>query len=108
MLTASHSFNLPEPKLIDLPFSAVKGATDPTNGLAVEALGSTRDHGRDSAMDIGKANINLGGDEPNSDSDSWESAADSGSKSVTGDCLTCQDTKETAVKSAHKKFHEQV
>ena len=108
VLTASHSFNLPEPKLIDLPFSPVKGATDPTNGFTVEALESTRDHGRDFTMGVSKDDINPGGDEPNPDSDSLESAADSGHESATGDCLTCSDTEEAAVKSAHKKFHEQV
>ena len=50
-----------------------------------------------------------GPNESDSDSDSWESAVDSGPVSAAGDdCLKCSDTKETIVMCAHKKFHKKV
>ena len=108
MPAASHSFDLPETKLVNLPSSPVKGGANPEGGLAVEALGSTRYHGRDSAIGVSKDNANLGGDESDSDSDSQESTANSSPESATEDCLTCLDTKEAAVKSTCKKFCKKV
>ena len=67
----SHSFDLPEPKLTDLPSSPVKGATDPDYGLAVEAFGSTGDCDRDSIVGVSKSDTNQGCDESDSDSDFW-------------------------------------
>ena len=105
---ASHSFDLPEPGLIDVPSSPVKGAADPDDGLAVEAMWSTRDCDRDSTMGISKDNANQGSDESDADSNSWECAADSSPDSASGNCLACLDTEEAAVKFAHKKFHKKV
>ena len=73
------------------------------------ALESTRDYDRDSTMDISEDDTNQGANESDTDSDSWESAADFGPESATGDnCLSCLDTEEAIVKSTHKRFHEKV
>ena len=69
----------------------------------MEASGSTRDHDRDSTEGISEDNTNQGANE------TYESAADSSPDSVTGDdCLSCLDTEEAIVKSAHKKIHQKV
>ena len=49
-------------------------------------------------MDISKDDTNQGGDESDSDSDSWESTANPSPESAIGDCLTCLDTKDAAVR----------
>ena len=74
----------------------------------MKASVSTGDCSRDLAVAVRKDNANQGGDESDSDSDSLESAANSIPESATGDCLSCSDTKQAAVKSAHKKFHKKV
>ena len=107
-LATSHSFNLPEPKLINLPSSPAKGTANPDDGVAVEASGSTGDCDRDSAVEVSKDDVDEGGDGSDSGSDSWESTADSGPDSAMGNCLMCLDTKEIAVKSACKKFQKKV
>ena len=43
-------------------------------------------------------------EKPNWDRESWMSTAGSNQESATGDCLSCSDTEEAAVKSACKKF----
>ena len=57
--------------------SPVKGDAYPSNGLVVEASGSTRDHNRDSVMVISGDKADQSADESDSDSDSWESATNS-------------------------------
>ena len=60
-------------------------------------------------MGIKKDYADQDDDKPDAKSDSWESVANSGPESVTGDnCLTCSDTEDAAVKSVCKKFHEKV
>ena len=60
-------------------------------------------------MDVSKDDTDQDDDESNSESDSWESIANSGPESVTGDdCLTCLDTKDATVRSACKKFCKKV
>ena len=105
---ASHSFDLPEPKLTDLPSSPFKGATDPNDGVTVEALGSTGDCNIDSTVEVSGDNADQGGDEADSGSDSWESAVDSGPKSATRNCLICSENEEAAIESTHKTFWKKV
>ena len=60
-------------------------------------------------MSVSEDNADQDDDESDSETDLWESIIDSSAKSVTGDdCLTCSATEDTAVKSAHKKFHKKV
>ena len=66
------------------------------------------DHDRDSAVEASGNNAHQGVSESDSDSNSWGSAADSGPKSVSRDCLTCSDTEEVAVISTCKKFQKKV
>ena len=56
--------------------------------MTVEAPGSTTDHDRDSVGEVSIADANQIGNDSDSSSDLQESAADSGPKSATGDCLT--------------------
>ena len=105
-LATSHSFDLLEPKLIDLPFSPVKDTTDPNDGVAEEASRSTGDCGRDSTLGVSESNTDQSGNESDSDSKSQETAINFDSESGTGDCLTCSDTEEAAFKSAYQKFHK--
>ena len=97
-----------EPELINLPSSPVKAATDPDDRLAAEALRSTTDCDRDSMVEVSGDDANQSGNESDSSSDSPESAADFGSKSATGDLLSCSDTKEATMNSAHNKFWKKV
>ena len=83
-------------------------ATDPDDRLAVEASGSIVDCDRGSVVEVSGNDANQSGDESDSSSDSLESAADSGPESATGDCLTCSDTEEVALNSAHKKLWKKV
>ena len=98
-LAASHSPNQPRPEPIN-PTSPAKA-----NAVAVEDSGCTGDWDRDSVMGASEDEADQNDDEPNSETDSWESATNSSPKSATrDDCLMCSDTKDAAVKSAHKKF----
>ena len=104
---ASHSSDQPELKLFNPPSSPVKGNADPDDTLVVEALGSTKDCDRDSAVGISEDDANQDDDESDSDSDSQESTANSSPESATGDdCCTCSDTEEAIVKSTCKKFQK--
>ena len=60
VLATTHSLSLLEPGPINLPSSPAKGATNPDNGVTMEALGSTGDHDRDSTMGISKDGNNHG------------------------------------------------
>ena len=105
VLTASHHPDKPELKLINPPSGPAKGDANSNNVVIVEDSGSTGDWDRDSIVGVSKDDTNQDDDKSSSKSDSWESIADSGPESVTGDdCLTCSDTKDAAVKSAHKKI----
>ena len=83
-------------------------ATDPSEKLAVEASGSTIYHDGDAVVEVCGDEADQSGHESDSSSYSLESAADSGPKSATGDCLTCSETKEVAIKSACKMFKKKV
>ena len=74
----------------------------------MEALGSTLYHDTYSAVEVSGDDVNQRGNESDSSSDLQESAADSGPESATRECLTCSDTKEAAINSAHKKFQKKV
>ena len=65
-------------------------------------------HDRDSVVGVSENNTDQSGDESESNQESWESIADSNLESVTGECLTCSDTEEAAVKSTCQKFHKKV
>ena len=86
----------------------MKAAANPNDRLAVEASGSKVDCDRDSAVEVSRNGANKSGDESYSSSDLQESATDTGSKSVTGNCLMCSDTEETAITSAHNEFWKKV
>ena len=105
-LVASHSPKQLEPKVINLPSNPVKAATSLSDRLAVEALVSTRDHDRDSVVEVSGDDANQSGDESNSSSDLLESAADSGPKTATVNCPMCSDTEEAAINSACKKLQK--
>ena len=107
-LVASHSPKHPEPGLIDLCSSPIKDIASPSDRLAVDTLGSTVDHDRDSAVDVSGDDASQSGDESDSSNNSQESAVDSGPESATRDCLICLDTEEAAVNSACKKFWKKV
>ena len=104
----SCSSDHPEPELIDLPSSPAKCAAYPNDGVAIEALKSTGDHDKDNVRDISEDKANQGIEKPKSGSKSQTSTADSNQESVTGDCLSCSDTEEAAVKSSHKNFCKKV
>ena len=108
MPAASHSLNQPEPNLFTCPSGPAKGYTKPNDGVVVEASGSTGDHDKDSTVGISEDAVDQGGSRSDSGNDSWECVTDSGPKSASGDCPTCLDNKEAAVRSAHKKFHKKV
>ena len=74
----------------------------------MEVSESTIAHDRDSAVEVSRDDTNQNGDEPDSSSDLQKSAADSGPRSATGDCLICLDTKEGTINSTHKKFQKNV
>ena len=76
--------------------------------MAVEVSRSTRDHDRDSTGDISVGKADKGIEEYDLDGESQTSTTDSDQESVTGDCLTCSDTEEAAVKIAHKTFYKKV
>ena len=95
-------------ELPDLICSLAKGTFDSNDGVDVEALGSTRDHDRDSSRGISEDKADQSIEEPELGSESQTSTTDSDQESVTGDCLTCSDTEVASVKSAHKKFHKKV
>ena len=59
-------------------------------------------------VEVSGDDANQSGNEIDSSSGSLESAADSGPEPATGDCLTCSDTKEVAINSAHIKFWKKV
>ena len=99
---ASHSSKQPEPELTNLSSSPVKAATDPIDRMVAEASGIIIDHDRDSVVEVSRDDADQSSDESDSGSDSLESATDSGPKSATGNCLTCSDTKEVAINTAHK------
>ena len=107
-LVVSHSPRQLEPELINFPSSPVKKATDPNDRFAAEAFGSTIDCDRDSAVEVSWDDADQSGKESDSSSGLQESVADSGPESATGDCLTCSDTEEVAVNSAHKKVWKRV
>ena len=96
-LASSHSLSSP-----------AKDDAIPKDGVAAEALGSTGDHDRDSTVGISENDTDQSGDESESDCESWESISDSNLESTTGDCLTCSDTEEAAVRSACQKFCKKV
>ena len=52
-------------------------------------------------------NTDHGGDESTQD-ESRENAADSDLELASGDCLTCSDTEEPAIRMAWKRFHKRV
>ena len=68
MPAATHSFDLPEPELTNVPSSPVRDTGDPNDGLAVEASGSTADCDRDSIDGVSKGNTKHGCDESDSES----------------------------------------
>ena len=105
---ASYSPKQLEPEPVNLPSSLVKAAADSDDRLAMEAAGSTIDCDRDSLVEVSKDDADQSGNETDSSSDLQESAADSGLKSATRDCLMCSDTEEAAVNSACKKFWKKV
>ena len=107
-LVASHSPKQLELELINLPSSPVKAAANPDDRLAPETSGNTIDCDKHFVVEVSEHDADHSGDESDLSSDLQESAADSGPKSATGDCLTCSDTKEAAVNSAHKKFCKKV
>ena len=107
-LASSHSSNQPALEPIKPLSSPAKSDAVPEDGMAVDALGSTGGPDRDSAVGISENDTDHSDDESESDWESWESVADSNLESATGDCLTCSDTKETAVRYSHQKFCKKV
>ena len=68
----------------------------------MEDSGSMEDWDSNSIICVSEDMADQDDDESHSESDSWESITDSGPESVTGDnCLTCSDTEDAAVMSAH-------
>ena len=66
VLASTHSLEQSESKPIKLPSSPAKEDAIPSDVSAVEALGSTGGHDRDSAVDVSEKDTDLNSDESES------------------------------------------
>ena len=92
-----------------IPPGPAEGNSDSKDDVDVEHSGSMENWDRDFVMVVSEDEAIHEDNESDSDSDSRESVTNSAPESAMGDdCLTCLDTKKTAVKSSHKRFHKKV